>query len=582
MASIIHDAALSAREDPTKRISYSRRKVFYAAAGRYYGTDYGYDTVVPAVDALVASGLLVEHDKVKGGPAGTGIQSSFLPGPRLAEITLPKVERRAGELIRLKDADGNLVGYRDTERTVRDRKFLEAVNTHIAAAEIRLHGINGAVVNEDEGTIFFPGFMSGFDGGEGDHTVYISMKGLYRVYNGGWTLGGRLYGGWWQQVRSRDRQHFVIDGGATCEVDYEMLHPRLVYAAAGRKLDGDAYTLDGWDRQVCKRAFNILLNADGYHSALGAILPYVGENRQAAAELIADIKRHHSAVADRFHSGVGLRLQNLDSEMAKSVLHELTVRQGITVLPVHDSFIVREDHRADLVDAMDRAFSRAAATVGNRQAVSNGYLEIYPQMEERGGGDDLVQPAADPNPCSAIVSATSLQLDSAKEIPIMPFHTVRPPFPRTGTAGTDIPSVETAFAPGSHHPSQPPETALRASIPGAAFPDAPTPVDAAIAPPEARQCASETPAPPVVKRIYPPAFLNRANWLKVASEELHRIADRPLTDRRTIDHVPRGRRQAPISEGRAGRLCQMSATLSDSDSFCSAPDHPSPAAAPFL
>ncbi|TPN61708.1 hypothetical protein FJ980_34005, partial [Mesorhizobium sp. B1-1-5] len=230
MASIVNDAALSAHENPAKRISYSRRKVFYAAADRYYGSDYGYDTVVPAVDALVAAGLLVEHDKVKGGPTGTGIQSSFLPGPQLAELSLPKADRRARELIRLKDACGNLIGYRDTERTMRDRRFLEAVNRHISDAEIRLHGINGAVVNEDAGTIFFPGFMSGLDEGEGDHTVYTRMNELYRVYNGGWTLGGRMYGGWWQQVRSRDRKHFVIDGGETVEVDYEMLHPRLVYA----------------------------------------------------------------------------------------------------------------------------------------------------------------------------------------------------------------------------------------------------------------------------------------------------------------------------------------------------------------
>jgi hypothetical protein len=89
LASIVHDAARAARENPGRRISYSRRKVFYAAAGRYYGTDYGYDTVVPAVDALVAAGLLVEHDKAKGGPVGTGIQSSFLPAPHLANIVLP-------------------------------------------------------------------------------------------------------------------------------------------------------------------------------------------------------------------------------------------------------------------------------------------------------------------------------------------------------------------------------------------------------------------------------------------------------------------------------------------------------------
>jgi hypothetical protein len=377
MASIVYDAALAARDFPRRRISYSRRKVFYAASDRYHGTDYGYDTVVPAVDALVAAGLLIDHDKVKGGPIGTGVQSSFLPAPELAALVLPAAERRAMELIRLKDAEGNLIDYRDTERTTRDRRFLETVNGHIANTAIRLHGINGAVVDERAGTIFFPGFLQWLDEGCGDHTVYTRMTELYRVYNGGWTLGGRFYGGWWQQVRAKDRKRFLIDGGETVELDYEMLHPRLI--------DGDAYALDGWDRKLCKRAFNTMLNASSYQKALGALLPHVGNDRRAAAVLIADIKRRHLPVAELFHSGAGLRLQNLDSEMAKSILRELTVRQGITVLPIHDSFIVRKEYAGKLEEAMDRAYFDAMASVGNQSASSRGCSGIHPHMEGVGG-----------------------------------------------------------------------------------------------------------------------------------------------------------------------------------------------------
>lgn len=365
LASIVYDAALSCREDPERRISYSRRKTFYAVAGRYHGTDYGYDTVVSAVDALVEAGLLVDHDKMKGSPMPTGIQSSFRPMPELARILLPEGSYRVGEIIRLKDTDGNLIGYRDTERTHRDRKFLEAVNRRIAEADIRLGPINGITVNEDAGTIFFPGFLQHLDYGMGDHTVYPRMKELYRVFKGSWQLGGRFYGGWWQQVRANDRRHLLIDDGETVELDYQMLHPRLVYARAGQRLEGDAYALDGWDRKVCKRAFNILLNTGNYPQALGAILPHVYGNRGSAARLIADIKRRHASVADSFHSGAGLRLQYTDSEMAKSVLRDLTVRQGILVLPIHDSFIVRTEHRGALEEAMDRAFSEIERGVGN-------------------------------------------------------------------------------------------------------------------------------------------------------------------------------------------------------------------------
>ncbi|TWH28308.1 MULTISPECIES: hypothetical protein [unclassified Aminobacter] len=365
MASIIFDAALSAREDSERRISYSRRKAFYSAVGRYNGTDYGYETVVPAIDALVEAGLLIEHNKMRGGPSGTGVQSSFRPAPGLAEIVLPKPDYRVGELIRLKDMNGTLVSYRDTERTSRDRRFLEAVNRHIADVDIRLGHINGVKMDENRGAIFFPGFLQWMDEGFGDHTVYTRMNELYRVYNGNWTQGGRFYGGWWQQVRGCDRQHLLIDGAATIELDYQMLHPRLLYAFAGQKLAGDAYTLDGWDRKVCKRAFNILLNASNYPQAVGAILPHVDNNRRLAVALIAEMKRRHAPVASSFHSGAGLRLQNVDAEMLKWVLRHLTLRDGITVLPIHDSFIVEKKYQLVLASAMDEALARATVCVGD-------------------------------------------------------------------------------------------------------------------------------------------------------------------------------------------------------------------------
>ena len=414
MASIAFDAALTARADPGRRISYSRSKTFYAAAGRYHGTGYGYDSVVQAVDALVEAGHLVEHDKVKGGQA-TGWQSSFRPADYLADAVLPMTKRDVGEIVRLKDAEGRLVAYRDTERTMRDRRFLETVNERIAAADIRLDA-PGAV--QDGHVLRF-----------GRHAVYPDMKALYRVFNGGWTLGGRMYGGWWQQVRSGDRQHFTVDGGRTCEEDYQQLHPQLLYAMAGRRLDGDAYTLDGWDRKLCKRAFNIVVNAETYHAAKGALLPYVeGDERQAAA-LIREMKHHHAPVARHFHSGIGIRLQYLDSEMAKAVLTELTVKKGVAVLPIHDGFIVREEHRQDLLSAMEAAFLGQVATVGKTPAKPSRYGANTPHMEGRlAGRAGAVPPAPPPVSVRPVPAAESnIGKGIATPSPLPP--PVRPPKP---------------------------------------------------------------------------------------------------------------------------------------------------------
>lgn len=559
MASIVYDAALSAREDPTMRISYSRRKAFYAAAGRYEGTDYGYDTVVPAVDALVAAGILVDHNKMKGRPGGTGVQSSFRPAPGLADLVLPRPDYRVGEIIRLKDADGNLVGYRDTERTNRDRRFLEAVNRHIAEADIRLGHINGVVVDEEAGTIFFPGFLQWLDDGDGDHTVYSRMNELYRVYKGSWTLGGRFYGGWWQQVRGRDREHLLIDGGTTVELDYEMLHPRLLYAVAGQRPDGDAYTLDGWDRKVCKRAFNILLNTGSYPEALSAILSHVDNSWKTAVALIAAMKEHHAPIAGLFHSGAGLRLQNLDAEMAKSVLRDLTLRKNVTVLPIHDSFIVRKEHRPALEEAMDKAYCEVTGSVGNRRTVSKGWTAIYPQrvgvagaglkgMWESPGTDASVVlcPDAAPAPhrkrfdasiCLTgavwnVPSAASVSSDTVVPVGAFPLD----------TAASEIDCVSAG-----------PETARWPFPSGTGSPDAAIADTVAKRQEEARQSTCGKPTAPALGtgrvKVQPPSFLNPVNRAETTAAGLQRLADRPLREGRTLDRIPAGRprRRSPRS-----------------------------------
>lgn len=350
MAVIVADAILSARREPHRRISYSRRKGWWTESSRYRDRDFTYDMVVPAIDALVGAGILVDHDLQ---PAGrpTGTQSSYRPAPWLAGSDAPKLRQKRGELIRLKDSSGSLIGYRDTERTHRERKLVEKVNRLIQETEIALDAPDAMV---DGDVIRF-----------GAHAVYPEMVSLYRVFNGGWTLGGRFYGGWWQSVKSKDRKHFVLDGQHTVEVDYEQLHPRLLYALAGEHLEGDAYTLPGWDRKICKIAFNVLLNAPRYGKAHGALLPYLDGCRISARDLIRDIKARHPKVARYFHSGVGLRLQNVDAEMCRFVLAEMSVKKGVVVLPVHDSFIVPEAAKDELVATMKSAFDRATGTVGN-------------------------------------------------------------------------------------------------------------------------------------------------------------------------------------------------------------------------
>jgi len=335
---IILDAILEAA-GAGRWIAYSRRWAFYAGKCRYHGTDYTFRTVVPAIDHLAAAGVIY-HEKARAGSRGW--QSRFRAAPPLLEIPPPLVRCDPGELVRLK-RDGRLVDYRDTARTEKQRRNLQAIDEAIDGADLDIDA-----GERDGNVVRF-----------GDHAVYPAMRSLYRVFNDQWDRGGRFYGPWWQNVKSKDRPAITIDGEATVEEDYPEHHARLLYRVTGNRLEGPAYDIDGWPRDIVKVGFFITLNAKSKQAAVWAVVGETGLDPAQAGQLIEDIKKRHRPVAQYFHNDWGAKLMNIDSGMAEQVLLDL-LGKGIIALPIHDSFIVQERHRGQLQDAMNTAFESAA------------------------------------------------------------------------------------------------------------------------------------------------------------------------------------------------------------------------------
>ena len=180
------------------------------------------------------------------------------------------------------------------------------------------------------------------------------------VFNNNFRQGGRIYGGWWQCAPKADRRQSTFDGDPVVELDHAQLYPRL-YWRSGRRLEGDAYTLPGWERDDAKLAFNVLVNAGSYPEAVGAIAQKLkGGNRKQAAQLIAALKDRHGAIPRFFHSGAGLKLQAIDADMAERVLAEL-LKRNVVALPIHDSFLVQKRHEGLLREAMDASYDRVTA-----------------------------------------------------------------------------------------------------------------------------------------------------------------------------------------------------------------------------
>jgi hypothetical protein len=185
---------------PDQFISYSRRREFYARNQRYYRPTYTYRAIIPAIDQLAAEDLL-DHQKMPQGHRG--YQSRFRASDLLLKgLDKAKVVYEPLETIILRDRDGYLVDYRDNRDIRRMRKRLDALNEGLVTQEI---AVKDRVIREGDRLE---------NGGR-------ARAQLHRVFNrGSFDLGGRFYGGHWQNIPSiGGRDEIKIDGKATTEID---------------------------------------------------------------------------------------------------------------------------------------------------------------------------------------------------------------------------------------------------------------------------------------------------------------------------------------------------------------------------
>jgi hypothetical protein len=194
-----------------------------------------------------------------------------------------------------------------------------------------------------------------------------------RIFNNGqFDQGGRFYGGWWQNIPSAWRGLIVMDpfNTPTLEFDYSGLHVKLLYAKEGQHYEGDPYTIEGlpqYSRPILKLVLLVALNASNIDEAAHAIrqrinrdgLKWDEEQDMEIDVLIQTFRHFHEELnqARYFFSGYGVRLQYLDSQIAEYVMVE-AMKEGIVILPVHDSFIFAEPFKDKVVKLMDTGYER--------------------------------------------------------------------------------------------------------------------------------------------------------------------------------------------------------------------------------
>jgi len=213
--------------------------------------------------------------------------------------------------------------------------------------------------------------------------VDFTEKHLYRVFvDRSLELHGRFYGGWWEGIPEEYRELIVINGNTVAELDFKALHPHILYCLEGAALPtDDPYKLEGYPdtkpmRTLLKRFLLMIVNAKNAKGAKGALRQAYKKDLKKAYRLglpipelpipITDeyldpiiplLRERHSPIQHRFFSSMGNELMYHDSQIAEEVLLHFA-RRDIPALPVHDSFVIEEQHVDECLEVMREAFFR--------------------------------------------------------------------------------------------------------------------------------------------------------------------------------------------------------------------------------
>lgn len=347
------------RIDPEMCLGYRRHEKWWALLnGPIYNSELSYNPLrishkcIAFIDAMIAKGFLQHKtgfydtfrrisrtSRIK--PTETFIEG-FLKAWGVENILVQESHLRP--VIELKDHNKQLIPY--DENLVRDE--VEVLKQYNALLE-------DTVIS----TMLLPEKHRHF------------QKFVYRVFNNGsFKFGGRFAGGWWMNCKSPFRKYILLNTNPTIELDYQAQHLNLLYSLEGEGYNpltnGDPYVIEGVDRKLVKKIFLTALNADDEKKgwqALKTDLQFNGPQQLLEVvntlsqyrQVLDCIKVKHPLVTSYFHSGIGLKLQNIDSEIANFILKEAVSRR-IPILGVHDSFIVEDHNKGLLKDWMIGAY----------------------------------------------------------------------------------------------------------------------------------------------------------------------------------------------------------------------------------
>ena len=263
---------------------------------------------------------------------------------------------KKAETIRMRskrDANKNrtLVPYDDTPDVKAQRKVLQRYNAFMAEQDIQIPTPVG--------------FM---------RDVFLTRR---TFTDESWQLGGRLFGGGFQQLSKKERKRITINGERVVELDIKSCHATMAFAHVGidwyAQSDQDLYSRleeKDWPRDVVKKAFNIMMNAPRRSSAIFALneqqrkTGFLFDNGMSSfkgwsSDLVSSIEDAYPELEDVFYAELGNHFMNKEGNICMAIA-EWAVREQVPVLTIHDGFICGIQNRQSLQNEVIVSFEREA------------------------------------------------------------------------------------------------------------------------------------------------------------------------------------------------------------------------------
>jgi hypothetical protein len=309
------------------------------------------DFVKATLDALVEHELIVQYpgqhydnhgELTKIHPADDLKQNlNFLTNADL-EYVLQEAE------IILRDSNGVSIPYAETQETTEMRNDIIAYNSLLSRTEITLTGLT----SDDRSSHSDYLLRSTFYNSDNSRTVRLRPMRIRRIFNLDFQHGGRFYGGI-ENMPSGLRTKLNINGEPTVEWDFASYQLRMLYHMKQIKYKHDAYAVAAGYKPEHRGIYKVIalaaLNAQNEQDCLKGIRHEL--RNTDLADLIGGISdtnikplltnwiNAHAPISEYMYSGIGLRLQAFDSDIANEILKHFT-RRRILVLSVHDSFLI--------------------------------------------------------------------------------------------------------------------------------------------------------------------------------------------------------------------------------------------------